>query len=289
MRTNRFFSPDMLDVLLDHRRWHIISGLIRREVSPVKDPRHAAWMTAHSHSHSHTEVMFVLGGHGHMGYETQVYPFEPGTIFCFGPNETHDLERPDWAPEAEMLWITLLGRKFLARITSFRRDLPQGKGCLGHLVMAENSGRVAADPLAKMLGGGALRSEVRNLQVHAGVQLLIGAVIDRGDDPEDYRDEPIQRQVVRMIQEHLEETGGRGLSPAEIARMSGYSKSYFMRLFRRLTGETLQESLDRCRWRRALELEKKGWRQYQIAEDLGFSGAASFSRWLRQQRAADGD
>src|ERR1035437_10297281 len=92
MRANRFFTSEMLDVLLDHRRWNVISGLIRREVNPVKNPRHAAWMTSHSHSHQHTEVLFVLGGRGQMGYETQVYPFEAGTIFCFGPNETHDLE-----------------------------------------------------------------------------------------------------------------------------------------------------------------------------------------------------
>lgn len=284
MRKNRFFTSDMLDVLLDHRRWRIVSSQIQPEVTPIQDLRHQRWMKSHSHSHPHIEVMFVLQGCGNMGYQGRVYPFVPGTIFCTGPDETHDLEVPEWSSETEMLWIALLGRRFLARRTCFRHDLPRGSGSLGHLVMAEDSGLTAAHPLGEQTPA-ARRPEVRALELRARVQLLISALVEHGDEM-DYRpEEPLQRRVVWMIQEHMEETGGRRLSPAELARMSGYSKSHFMRVFREVTGETVQESLDRCRWQRALELEEHGLRQYEIATDLGFSCPASFSRWQRQQRS----
>ena len=286
MKQRRFFSDRMLDVLRDHRRWRVVSSQIPPEVAPVADRRHRRWMEAHSHSHQHTEILFVLDGQGRMGYEGRVYPFEPGTVFYFGPSETHDLEVPEWSAESEMLWVVLLGRKFLARITSFRRDVPGGRGSLGHLVMAEDSGLMAANPIGDLAARGARRSDARALQLHAGVQLLIGALLDGGDEPEVPPDEPIQRRVVRMILEHMEQTGGRKLSPAELARMSGYSKSHFMRLFHQVTGETVQQGLDRCRWQRVLELEERGWRGYEIAADLGFSCAASFSRWQRLQRRA---
>lgn len=283
MRKNRFFTADELDVLLDHRRWQIISHQIRREVTPVEDRRHEKWMAHHSHSHTHSEIMFVLKGRGNMGYEGRVYPFEAGTVFCFGPGESHDLEIPEWGPETRMLWIALLGRKFLARITAFRHDLPRGRGVLGYLVMAEDSGMMAANPLQDLARANARRSDVRALQLHAGVQLLISALVDDGDDLRPVPEAPVQRRVVRMIQELMEETGGCDLSPAELARMSGYSKSYFMGLFKQFTGQTVQEYLDDCRWRRALEMEAKGYLKYQIAANLGFSCPASFSRWQRRQ------
>lgn len=284
MRKNRFFTSDELEVLLDHRRWRIISSQIRREVTPVRDRRHEQWMADHSHSHAHSEIMVVLSGRGNMGYRGKVYPFEAATVFCFGPQESHDLEIPEWGGEADMLWITLLGRKFLARVTSFRHDLPRGRGVLGHLVMADDSGLMVANPLADLMRAGARRSDVRTLQLHAGVQLLISAVVDDGDDLQPVPEAPVQRRVVRMIQEYIEENGGGALSPAELARMSGYSKSYFMGLFKLFTGQTLQGYLDECRFRRALEMEAKGYLQYQIAANLGFSCAASFSRWRKQQR-----
>ncbi|MHB8997614.1 MAG: helix-turn-helix transcriptional regulator [Armatimonadota bacterium] len=246
-------------------------------------------MADHSHSHPHTEIMFVLSGYGQMGYCGEVYPFSAGTVFCFGPNEPHDLEMPEWGHEAQMLWIVLLGRKFIARVTSFRQDLPRGTGVLGHLVMAEDSGLMAANPLRELTEAGARQGDVRTLQLHAGIQLMISALVDDGDDLNPIPEEPVQRRVVRMIREHLEETGGADMSPAELARMSGYSKSHFMAMFKRLTGTTLQEYLDDCRWRKALEMRGQGYARCNIAANLGFSCPASFSRWFRQQREKRGE
>ncbi len=118
---------------------------------------------------------------------------------------------------------------------------------------------------------------------------MISALVDDGDDLNPIPEEPVQRRVVRMIQEHLEETGGADMSPAELARMSGYSKSHFMGMFKRLTGTTLQEYLDDCRWRKALEMQARGYARCNIAANLGFSCPASFSRWFRKQREKRGE
>ncbi|MCE5241480.1 helix-turn-helix domain-containing protein [bacterium] len=283
MRRNRFFTPAMLDILLDWRRWRLVSRQIPREVEWVEDRRHKRWMADHSHSHSHTEVMVVLRGCGLMGYEGRVYPYTSGTIFCFGPNETHDLEMPEWGQETEMLWIVLMGRKFVARVTQFRPDLPRGRKTMGHLVMAEDSGLMVANPVVDLLEAGARRTDVRSMQLHAGVQLLVAALISQGDESDRFPEGRVQQRIVRMVQEMMEETGGAKLTPAELARVSGYSKSHFMRLFRHWTGRTVQDYLDECRWRRVHELVYAGLRQYQIAATLGFSSPASFSRWARTQ------
>lgn len=271
----------MLDILLDRRRWWLISAGIPREVQPVEDRRHLRWMRDHSHSHTHTEIMFVLKGRGHMGYEKQIYPYGPGTVFCFRPGETHDLEIPEWGQETEMLWIVLMGRKFVAQVTQFRPDLPRGDKTMGYVVLAKDSGLLGADPLAKQEGVG--RREVRSLRLYAMVQLMVSALIEQGDEDGKATAEQAGQRVVRMMQEHMEETGGQDLTPAELARLSGYSRNHFMRLFRQYVGCSVQEYLDQCRLRRAHELDRLGLKQYEIAATLGFSCPASYSRWRRQQ------
>jgi AraC-like DNA-binding protein len=284
MAKNRFFSLDQLDTLLDHYHWRVVSTQGKPEIEPVGDSRHEAWMEGHTHSHLHTEVMFVLRGTGNYGYQGKVYPFGPGTVFCFGPREAHDLERPEWATDCQMLWVSLLGRKFLARITSFRRDLPQGPGTQGHLVMAEDSGLVIHDPLTNILCYGAQRPEVRTLQVRSGLLQLVSALIDHGDDPDDQPGEMISRRVVRMLAQYIDETGGANLTPADVARMSGYSKSHFMRMFRSMTGRTLQQHIDDARLYLTEDWERRGRQQQEIAAHLGFATPASFCRWRKMQR-----
>lgn len=55
----------------------------------------------------------------------------------------------------------------------------------------------------------------------------------------------------------------------------------FHRLFRRHTGLTVQEYVDRCRLARFRQLTEAGRSQKAISEVLGFSHPASFSRWKR--------
>jgi AraC-like DNA-binding protein/mannose-6-phosphate isomerase-like protein (cupin superfamily) len=289
MAKNRFFNLDQLDTLLDHYHWQVVSTQCKPEIEPVRDRKHEAWMQGHTHSHLHTEIMFVLRGTGKYGYEGKVYSFNSGTAFCFGPGEAHDLERPEWATDCQMLWVTLLGRRFLARITSFRRDLPQGPGTQGHLVMAEDSGLVIHNPLADILCYGAQRPEVRTLQVRAGLLQLASALIDHGDDPNQYPEEMIQRRVVRMLARHIDEVGGARLAPADVARMSGYSKSHFMRMFRAMTGRTLQQHIDEARLYLTEEWEQRGHQQQEIAAHLGFATPASFCRWRNKQRGRVGE
>ncbi|MEN6645337.1 MAG: AraC family transcriptional regulator [Armatimonadia bacterium] len=281
--SSRTFSKPMLEVLFDRKRWWLIASGIPREVQPVNDRRHEKWMRNHSHKHTHTEIMFVLKGRGSMGYEKRIYPYGPGTVFCFQPGESHDLEIPVWGQETEMLWIVLMGRKFVAQVTQFRPDLPGGAETMGFIVLAKDTGLLEVDPMPEQWPDRAPRREVRALQLYAAVETLVAALVEQGDAPVHPREEQVRERVVRMMQEYMEETGGQGLTPAELARMSGYSRAHFMRLFRQQVGCTVLEYLNQCRLRRAHELEKRGYQQYRIADILGFSCPTSYCRWRRQQ------
>jgi AraC-like DNA-binding protein len=150
--------------------------------------------------------------------------------------------------------------------------------------MAEDSGLVIHNPLTNILLYGAQRPEVRTLQVRSGLLQLASALIDHGDDPDDHPQEMIQRRVVRMLAQYIDETGGANLAPADVARMAGYSKSHFMRMFRSMTGKTVQQYIDEARLELTEEWEQRGHQQQEIAAHLGFATPASFCRWRKQQR-----
>ena len=74
---------------------------------------------------------------------------------------------------------------------------------------------------------------------------------------------------------------GRGVTLDMLARISGYSKFHFLRLFQRCTGQTVHTYIDHCRRQRVEAMLQQGCAKKEIAAALGFSCPAAFSRWLK--------
>lgn len=103
-------------------------------------------------------------------------------------------------------------------------------------------------------------------------------VIEEGKDPV-----PVAT-ARRYIAEHLGET----VTLSDVARVAGLSESHFCRLFRRITGLTLTDYVNRCRveWAKD-ELLKKGKRISEIAFEVGYQSLSQFNRnFLRLTGAA---
>lgn len=280
---NRFFTPSMLDVLLSPQDWVLFGPDCPPPVLAVTDSAHREWMVENTHRHQHTEVMFVLEGRGRHGYRGEVYPFGPGTGFCFGPGEDHDEEVPEWGPDAQVLWVNLTQRGFAARLLSFRSDLPRSGGHLGHLLMAEDYGPIGFNPLTRLRYLEFAQPPVRPLILRAGIELLLAAIIGHGYEPDDRPgEESVQRRMIRMVTDHLHAIGGAATLD-DCARLAGYSKSHFHRLFQLYTGQRVQDYINDCRLIRIGELEQRGWKKQDLAQHFGFSSAASFSRWYQRE------
>jgi AraC-like DNA-binding protein len=90
-----------------------------------------------------------------------------------------------------------------------------------------------------------------------------------------------QRQVIATIHRHIATTAGRDVPLAEAARLSGYSKYHFLRLFKQETGQTFHEYVNECRLKKvtAMQLERRT--KTEIAEALGFSHLSTYLRWTK--------
>jgi len=275
---NRFFSEEVLQVLLHPERWKIVSSAFSPEATPVDHFRHQHWMRAHTHDHQHQELMLMLRGQGVYGFMGQPYPCLPGTLFIFGVNEPHDLGCPPWPARMDLLWMAVLPGELVARVTSFTDGVVEDWrfGSLrlspdeipGQHALAFSTG----DPPA-----------LARMRLVSAVSLLVSAIVQRGFGAEMSEDaEPQQQRMVHTVQRYLRETAGRGVTLDTLARISGYSKFHFLRLFHQHTGETVHQYIDRCRRQRVEAMLDQGCAKKEIAAALGFSCPSAFSRWLKK-------
>ncbi|MEK7413846.1 MAG: helix-turn-helix domain-containing protein, partial [Planctomycetota bacterium] len=91
-------------------------------------------------------------------------------------------------------------------------------------------------------------------------------------------------QAIRSVCNEAEAHNGRGITLEEIARKTGYNKHYFCRAFKARVGTTLHAFIDECRIRKVATWLGERRSHKEIGALLGFSGAASFSRWHRKHR-----
>lgn len=114
------------------------------------------------------------------------------------------------------------------------------------------------------------RQEIREVLLRAG-KLFDDVGEENGD-------------VIGQIQNYLEENyADCGLSLNAVAKAYYLNPSYLSRTFKKKTGETLVEYLNRVRLEHACELIKTGdWKVYQLAEQVGIPNADYFSRCFKK-------
>ncbi len=265
-----------IEVLLHPERWTCVFGADAREL--IRDERHARWLRENPHSHAHPEILLVVGGKGHHAHGDAICSYRPGSAFFFGPFDVHDAEPAPDLPDARQLWFALHGSRATARMIEvregvWRRDwalvLPAAQDAVSQWGRAPDAGS----------------ESLRRLRLRAVAQLLVATLLEVGDDVARGGDSrAFQQAVVSAICEHIEETAGRGDDLASLARLAGYSKYHFARLFKRETGMTVLEYIDTCRLTRTREMIAAGHTYAEIAEALGFSAPQSFSRWYQPRR-----
>lgn len=270
-----------LDLLMAPERWRLVSHGAGCDGEPNHDPAHVAWMERNTHSHPYREVLFVLAGRGTHGYLGNTYALRPGTVFVFDGGESHDSMWPQFAPDADHLWIGAAGDHFIARGLSVREGR-LAPGGWQEVVAAAEAGLNGEEALACPTAGPA---ELRRVKLMGALQSLLATLAARGYAERPASALPEHERVIRALAGHIQETAGAGLSMDTLARLSGYSKYHFQRLFRQVTGLTVHGYVDVCRLERVRQLQARGQTQAQIAQELGFSCPAAFSRWYRPHRS----
>ena len=93
-----------------------------------------------------------------------------------------------------------------------------------------------------------------------------------------------QAKIIHAIHQHICGSSGKAMTVEKLARIAGYSKFHFFRLFRKHTGQNVHDCINASRMRKTREMLKDGFLRKQISGELGFSCPSAFSNWYARHR-----
>ena len=285
---NGLFTPDDLALLVQPERWRLVTSFLPPEAPPVTASRQRTWRLRHSERHPQPEILFALTGKVEYGLLGQAYPCTPGTMLLFDAQEEHDRGYPPGAPVAVHLWLTLLLDRTLVRRVEVQAGRWRTTGDGVWLVPSAEAGLDMRRLLTSSRSCAAAMPAVARSRLQSGLALFLSHWLETLQGPAESAASAHspQADIVNTLCRHLRETGGNAGTLDNLARIAGYSKYHFWRLFKRHTGSSLHEFVDRCRLDRVRELRSAGRSWKQISAELGFSCPSAFSRWYRPYRTA---
>lgn len=274
---NALFTNEMLDVLLDHESWRVVSWQTVGEEPSNSSDKPETSVTVHTHAHR--EILFVLGGSGRFFAFGRFWDYSAGTVFALDSFTPHQLGYSVDQPDADHLWVFIHDQVIGYQLDQFRQGTLKRSS---HILYSD---RTSASFAASIFQdpGSSLPNRFRQIEMRSGILALAVTIAKEGylaPVREDTRS--FQKRVILTVRNHIAETSGKGASLSSLARLSGYSKYHFHRLFREHVGMTMHEFIDHCRSEKAAEMQRRGCRKKEIAAALGFSSLSAYSRWRRR-------
>lgn len=247
--------------------------------------------TVRWHFHPEYELHYVVETHGRYFVGDFIGEFGPGNLVLAGPNLPHNWvsDLPDGAMVPLRCRIIQFSEEFIEgamnpfpELRAFARVLELSRrGVLFSTETVEAVAPVLAD-LVEAQG-------VRRIELFMNV---IGALSQENNpeilaspgylpDPSGYMTAGINR-VLAHIREHLTE----GFSEYDLAALAGQSASAFSRSFRRHTGMTLVQYVNRLRINLACQLlmSEQAMSIIEICYTVGYNNLSNFNRQFLMQK-----
>ena len=281
----RLFGPLDRQLLATPQHWRLVSSIFPPDLPPLDDTAHARWLSRHEDFHPAREILFVLGGRSIGSLQHRFYEFVPGTLLLLDHGEEHDREYPPGSDGLTHLWIFLLQDRILARLLYVRNG---GIEYARKTLLPDNRCWLEiVNTVWSQVRNSSLPDNLRRQKLLSVFSLLFLQFleVDANEStipPDSQPDFSPSQKMMRLIQEHIRNTSGNGVTIDKLARIAGYSKFHFFRLFREYSGCTVHEYINRVRREKAGEMREDGYRLKEIAATLGFSGPSALLHWLKQ-------
>lgn len=277
---NALFSQEELDILLRPDRWRFVGSGFSPGVAAVRNARHEQWMVSHCHAHAHREMLFILSGEGFQGFMGMVFPSRPGTAFLFDAMQPHDIGYPPGQGQAVHLYTGFVHDRCMVRTLIVQRG-----GAFRErwktLFSLPELGLASADALFVPASEKGMPPDMVRMRCASAAALALSGVVGKGFQPRQ-RPESLQEEVIAAISKHIRASAGRGCRLESLARIAGYSKYHFLRLFQQHTGMTLRQYVNLCREEACLRMAQEGATQKAMSAALGFAHPSAFARWKRR-------
>lgn len=281
---NYLFTPRNLAVLQDVGRWRFVAAGLPVEVPPARRCAHDAWAHRYPEAHFHRELLIILSGRGFYGFCGKTYPTRPGTVFLFDTMNPHDRGYPLAHASAEHLWFHFSQEHCGISLVHVGNEHRRG-GCrrLWQRSCSMTELGLASSQALFAQSNSGMPQEVLRQRCASALALLVTSVVEKGYHPQAAaRGDSIQTDVVQAVLRHIRESHGRGCSLENLARIAGYSKYHFLRLFQEHTGRSLRDCVDEARIQAFGQMAATGMPLKVMASKLGFAYPSALCRWQRR-------
>lgn len=275
-----FFCRKHRQLLYSPGKWHVISTLFPPDHKALENHVHRQWLQKNTDSHPTKEMLIVLEGNSLNSLNGLIYPATPGTIFLFDSYENHDRNYSPATGYSVHLWIYFLKHRAIGRILHINKGKLDNAG-KGELFL--ESGRIC-DLVYQEWGNmkdSSLDSDLKRRKLLSLLSLLFIGMIEHDISCNNAvsGDENRQGKIIHAIHQHICDSSGKGMTVEKLARIAGYSKFHFFRLFKKHTGQNVLDCINDSRLRKTREMLKTGFLHKQISSELGFSCPSAFSNW----------
>lgn len=281
--TGNIFDKASLRIMLDSNCWKIACSQLPIETPELSTAKHDKWLEENTDKHQQREILFPLKGNSLVSLNGTSYLCSPGSIFLFDELEEHDNAYSSLTEDIDHLWFFFIKGKIIARVVKIRNSRLEYSG---HKLKIESKSLTSLIiEQWDSLKNNKLPDDLKRQELVSVLFLLIVALVkaDLSYDKAVENKKDYQIQTIDMIKEHIINTSGKKLTIDKLARIAGYSKFYFLRLFKQHTGESIHEYINFVRIAKVKSMLKDGYSKKEIAEELGFLHASSFSQWFRKK------
>ena len=273
-------------LLTDNSRWRLVTSWFPPEEPEHDDAACRRWLDEGGYESHHTrEAVFCLEGETPCGLNDKIYLCRPGTFMFFDTKAPHGNCYMPGTRNIRHLWFWFAKKAiFVSSVTvddkgkinsSQRAILDQAVFCQWVSGEFENLEKTAMPPEWKRqtLLGMMMLLFIKLLEV---VRATLSPAAGMEEDLVDR-----QRCDIAMLVRHIAENSGRDISIDRLAHMANYSKYHFQRMFKKHTGLTVHEFVERTRLKKQAEMLAAHCRSKEIAAELGFSSSSAYANWQR--------
>lgn len=280
----KLFSEDVERLLLSPEKWKLAAPFMPDEVETVPAGQVPERDKKQLGGHSHRELLVPLGGDYIYGFNEKFYHCVPGMIFFIDSGISHEALYTSCASRLTHMWFVVERDKLL-----------------GNYLMI-NNGRIEFCNRLKVLFRDfdpdvniyemwdAVKSGELDVRTFFGRRKLLFALnylflrLIEADAVQESDIGEYQREMIESSKAHIRKSFKRGVNIEQLARVAGYSKFHFLRLFKKYAGFTVYEYVNLCRVNEVELMLQDDCTQKEIAYELGFSSPAAFSNWRRKMQ-----
>ena len=253
-------------------------------------PKGSGWRS--SHTHEFIEIVYCFEGSGVQIVDGHEYPMSKGSLYFINFGQEHKYHSdaddgmqyydiiltPSFLSESLINTSDALALLALAAFSDFQIDSPLP------VVQLTGKDMLEAEDIIKRMEDEFLRKETGYRTIIYGYMTALLAKIFRKmvtlEKPDTLKSRRyIAPDVISYIEEHLSER----ITLSELARRTFYSPSYFGRLFKEFSGQSLAVFIHRKRIERASELLKTtSLPVEQIGIMVGYNDKKQFYKYFRQ-------